>query len=138
MYHLHSFHECLQDMGYKNEVGYQTFLYYNEADLRHVFMFLIEHLPTDSKQVRPSVAPCDKKSMLYREISRKIYEEMNAIWIPYCCKSSNKNQIGDFVYPGNIFTILLNTVSKAISINKKYIFRRSIHSCFYNRIKYRL
>lgn len=97
-------------MGYKNEVGYQTFLYYNEADLRHVFMFLIEHLPTEGKQVRPSLDPCDKKSMLYREISRKIDEEMNAIWIPYCCKPSNKNQIGDFVYPGNIPTVYFHYI----------------------------
>ncbi len=35
----------LQQLGYRGEVGYQTFLYSNESDIRRVFMFLVERLP---------------------------------------------------------------------------------------------
>jgi hypothetical protein len=39
-----------QELGYRGEVGYQTFLYSNEADIRRVFIFLIEKLPKESSE----------------------------------------------------------------------------------------
>ena len=39
-----------QNLGYRGEVGYQTFLYSNESDVRKVFMFLIEKIPRDSAE----------------------------------------------------------------------------------------
>ncbi|KAL0839509.1 hypothetical protein ABMA28_016214 [Loxostege sticticalis] len=88
-----------KDLGYKNEVGYQTFLYYNEADLRQVFMFLIERLPTEGKQASARTAYTNKKHLFLQEISNKINEEINAIWIPPCCNADTKKSIGDFVAP---------------------------------------
>lgn len=38
----------LQDLGYKGEIGYQTFLYANEGDLRKLLIFLLEKLPKES------------------------------------------------------------------------------------------
>lgn len=38
----------LQELGYLGEIGYQTFLYSSEADVRRVFMFLVEKLPKES------------------------------------------------------------------------------------------
>lgn len=35
----------LQELGYKGEVGYQTFLYSNEGDIRKILMFLVDKLP---------------------------------------------------------------------------------------------
>ena len=35
-------------MGYRGEIGYQTFLYSNEADIRKVFIFLVEKLPKET------------------------------------------------------------------------------------------
>ena len=37
-----------QNLGYKGEIGYQTFLYSNEADIRKVLMFVVEKLPKDT------------------------------------------------------------------------------------------
>lgn len=38
----------LQELGYKGEIGYQTFLYSSETEIRKVFMFLIDKLPKDT------------------------------------------------------------------------------------------
>ncbi|KAI5641992.1 hypothetical protein NE865_05991 [Phthorimaea operculella] len=86
-----------KDLGYKNDVGYQTFLYYNEAELRQVFMFLIERLPSEGKQ-STAKTETNKKSMLLQNISAKIAEELNSIWIPPCCNPPNKQAIGDFIH----------------------------------------
>ena len=38
-------------MGYRGgDLGYQTFLYSNEAEIRKIFMFLVEKLPKESSQ----------------------------------------------------------------------------------------
>lgn len=37
----------IQDLGYRGEIGYQTFLYSNTLDIRKVFMFLTEKLPKE-------------------------------------------------------------------------------------------
>ncbi|KAJ8726953.1 hypothetical protein PYW08_015350 [Mythimna loreyi] len=84
-----------KDLGYKNDVGYQTFLYHNECELRQVFMFLIERLPNEGKQAPTSLPSANKKSLLKQDISNKIGEELKTIWIPPCCKP-NTNKIGDF------------------------------------------
>lgn len=49
-------------MGYTGEVGYQTFLYSNEADLRRVFMFLIERLPKDGQAEKVVQEPSSKSA----------------------------------------------------------------------------
>lgn len=93
-------------MGYKNDVGYQTFLYYNEAELRQVFMFLIEQLPNEGKKVTAQ-EPTKNRSLLMQSISAKIGEELNSIWIPPCCNAPDKKSIGDFLISssGNIFNL---------------------------------
>uniref|UniRef100_A0A2A4JFL2 Coiled-coil domain-containing protein 22 homolog n=1 Tax=Heliothis virescens TaxID=7102 RepID=A0A2A4JFL2_HELVI len=84
-----------KDLGYKNDVGYQTFLYHNECELRQVFMFLIERLPNEGKQAPTNIQSANRKSLLKRNISNKIGEELKSIWITPCCKP-NSNKIGDF------------------------------------------
>lgn len=37
-----------KDLGFKGEIGYQTFLYANEHELRKIMMFLIEKLPKET------------------------------------------------------------------------------------------
>lgn len=92
----------LQDLGYKNDVGYQTFLYYNEAELRQVFMFLIEKLPSEDKKPSGSVATSNKKQLLLQQISLKIAEDLNTIWIPPSCKNLLKMSLGDYIYEQGI------------------------------------
>ncbi|RZF40303.1 hypothetical protein LSTR_LSTR013245 [Laodelphax striatellus] len=40
--------EACLELGYNGEMGYQTFLYPSEAELRKIFVFLIEKLPKES------------------------------------------------------------------------------------------
>ncbi|CAH2063351.1 unnamed protein product, partial [Iphiclides podalirius] len=94
-----------KDLGYKNDVGYQTFLYYNEAELRQVFMFLIEKLPSDDKHVTSTTATVQKKSALLQEISKKISEDLNTMWIPSKCNPTNPT-IGDFKFTKDNMTKL--------------------------------
>lgn len=85
-----------KDLGYKNDVGYQTFLYSNEAELRQVFMFLIERLPNEGRhETGVSAKNINKKSLLLRDIGNKIADELKSIWIPPCCNMPT-NKIGDF------------------------------------------
>ncbi|XP_048481031.1 coiled-coil domain-containing protein 22 homolog [Plutella xylostella] len=84
-----------KDLGYKNDVGYQTFLYYNEAELRQVFMFLIEQLPSEGAQDVSAEPPKNNRSLLSQAISRKIAEDLNSIWIPPCCDATKMKTIGD-------------------------------------------
>jgi len=37
-------------LGYRGDIGYQTFLYSSETDVRRVFVFLIEKLPKESEK----------------------------------------------------------------------------------------
>uniref|UniRef100_A0A671LK99 Coiled-coil domain-containing protein 22 n=1 Tax=Sinocyclocheilus anshuiensis TaxID=1608454 RepID=A0A671LK99_9TELE len=39
--------QSCQDVGFKGEIGYQTFLYSNEPEIRSLFMFLVEKLPRE-------------------------------------------------------------------------------------------
>lgn len=35
----------MQELDYKGDIGYQTFLYSNEPEIRSLLMFLVEKLP---------------------------------------------------------------------------------------------
>nr|XP_026491708.1 coiled-coil domain-containing protein 22 isoform X1 [Vanessa tameamea] len=87
-----------KDLSYQNDVGYQTFLYHNETELRQVFMFLIEKLPSEDKKLTTKVKPINEKHQLLQGISNKITEDLNAIWIPPCCEPSLQSNLGDFFY----------------------------------------
>ena len=43
-----SIYVSLQGLGFRGDMGYQTFLYPNEADIRRLMIFLVEKLPKDS------------------------------------------------------------------------------------------
>lgn len=40
----------LQDLGYKGEIGYQTFLYSTEPEIRSLLMFVVEKLPRERSE----------------------------------------------------------------------------------------
>lgn len=39
-----------QELGYKGEIGYQTFLYSNETEIRSLLMFVVEKLPRERSE----------------------------------------------------------------------------------------
>ncbi|XP_050417021.2 coiled-coil domain-containing protein 22 homolog [Patella vulgata] len=74
----------IQDMGYNGEIGYQTFLYSNETEIRKVFMFLVEKLPKDTTQT--SDEPLGASVLLQRAIAAKLHQQMTSPWTPHYLK----------------------------------------------------
>ncbi|KAK7097262.1 coiled-coil domain-containing protein 22 homolog [Littorina saxatilis] len=71
----------VQDMGYRGgDLGYQTFLYSNEAEIRKIFMFLVEKLPKDTSQVADE--PMGSSVMLHRAISTELGAQLALPWVP--------------------------------------------------------
>lgn len=91
--------QTFQDLGYKNDVGYQTFLYHNETELRQVFMFLIEHLPSEGAKSSDTDLISNNKSLLLHNIGMKIAEELSTMWIPPCCNPQNEQSSSDWFPP---------------------------------------
>uniref|UniRef100_UPI00398E5BBC coiled-coil domain-containing protein 22 n=1 Tax=Pristiophorus japonicus TaxID=55135 RepID=UPI00398E5BBC len=71
--------QACQDLGYEGEIGYQTFLYSNEPEIRRLLMFLVEKLPRDS--IDSANQPAGK-SVLQRSIASKIKQQLAIPWVP--------------------------------------------------------
>ena len=75
--------QACSELGYKGDIGYQTFLYSSEADLRRVFIFLIEKLPKESdKSVNE---PISNIALLEKSIGAAISQGLSAPWLPHYC-----------------------------------------------------
>ncbi|GFO47538.1 coiled-coil domain-containing protein 22 homolog [Plakobranchus ocellatus] len=71
----------VQDLGYKGgDLGYQTFLYSNETEIRRIFMFLVEKLPKETSQAADE--PMGSSVLLRRAISIEIGTQLAAAWTP--------------------------------------------------------
>ncbi|CAG2217605.1 CCDC22 [Mytilus edulis] len=77
----------IQELGYKGEIGYQTFLYSNETEIRKVFMFLIDKLPKD--KVETEEEPLGASALLQRTISASVARYLDSPWVPPYLKSKN-------------------------------------------------
>ncbi|OAD59979.1 Coiled-coil domain-containing protein 22 like protein [Eufriesea mexicana] len=75
--------QACSELGYKGDIGYQTFLYSSEADLRKVFMFLIEKLPKESD--KPLSEPVSNIALLEKSIATAIAQSLSASWLPHYC-----------------------------------------------------
>ncbi|XP_041859005.1 coiled-coil domain-containing protein 22 [Melanotaenia boesemani] len=76
--------QACQDIGYKGEIGYQTFLYSNEPEIRSLFMFLVEKLPRESAET--SDQPTGKSAVLQRAIAAAIKAQLAVSWVPPNCR----------------------------------------------------
>lgn len=86
-----------QSVGFRGDIGYQTFLYSNITEVRRVFMFLIERLPKESDKTSFDNGPCDKKSILVNNILQNIQIQLNAAWTPQYCKKFGVRSFGNTV-----------------------------------------
>ncbi|XP_077984420.1 coiled-coil domain-containing protein 22 homolog [Glandiceps talaboti] len=75
---------CLE-IGYKGEIGYQTFLYSSETEIRKLLLFLIEKLPKDSSERTDE--PLGTSALLHRSIASEISKQLKSTWTPRYCKS---------------------------------------------------
>uniref|UniRef100_A0A673G134 Coiled-coil domain-containing protein 22 n=1 Tax=Sinocyclocheilus rhinocerous TaxID=307959 RepID=A0A673G134_9TELE len=78
-----SLSQACQDVGFKGEIGYQTFLYSNEPEIRSLFMFLVEKLPRESADA--SDQPAGKSALLQRAIAAQIKAQLSVPWLPLSC-----------------------------------------------------
>ncbi|XP_048873316.1 coiled-coil domain-containing protein 22 isoform X2 [Brienomyrus brachyistius] len=76
--------QACQDLGYKGEIGYQTFLYSNEPEIRSLLMFLVEKLPRESAEA--SSQPAGKSALLLKSIAAQIKAQLLLPWAPPSCR----------------------------------------------------
>uniref|UniRef100_A0A8C8SW10 Coiled-coil domain-containing protein 22 n=1 Tax=Pelusios castaneus TaxID=367368 RepID=A0A8C8SW10_9SAUR len=77
--------QACQELGYQGEVGYQTFLYSNELEIRRLLLFLVEKLPRDDAE--DVGQPAGKSAVLLRAIAAKIKEQLGTPWVPPTCRT---------------------------------------------------
>uniref|UniRef100_A0A3Q3B1R0 Coiled-coil domain-containing protein 22 n=1 Tax=Kryptolebias marmoratus TaxID=37003 RepID=A0A3Q3B1R0_KRYMA len=76
--------QACQDVGYKGEIGYQTFLYSNEPEIRSLLMFLVEKLPRERAEASDQSA--GKSAVLQRAIAAALRAQLAASWVPPNCR----------------------------------------------------
>uniref|UniRef100_G3MM00 Coiled-coil domain-containing protein 22 homolog n=1 Tax=Amblyomma maculatum TaxID=34609 RepID=G3MM00_AMBMU len=76
---------CIE-LGFKGDLGYQTFLYSNEAEMRRIFMFLFEKLPKESEKAVDQ--QLGTAALISRSVSEQIARQLKAPWLPNYCKKS--------------------------------------------------
>uniref|UniRef100_A0A672KUH3 Coiled-coil domain-containing protein 22 n=1 Tax=Sinocyclocheilus grahami TaxID=75366 RepID=A0A672KUH3_SINGR len=90
--------QSCQDVGFKGEIGYQTFLYSNEPEIRSLFMFLVEKLPRERADA--SDQPAGKSALLQRAIAAQIKAQLSVPWLPLSCSLPihHKTQVPQHAY----------------------------------------
>ncbi|XP_060931012.1 coiled-coil domain-containing protein 22 [Limanda limanda] len=76
--------QACQDIGYKGEIGYQTFLYSNEPEIRSLLMCLVEKLPREGAET--SDQPTGKSEVLQRGIAAAIKAQLAVPWLSTNCR----------------------------------------------------
>lgn len=76
--------QACQDIGYKGDIGYQTFLYSSEPEIRSLLMFLVEKLPRE--RFEASDQPSGKSVVLQRAIAAAIKAQLAVPWLPPNCR----------------------------------------------------
>lgn len=76
--------QACQDIGYKGEIGYQTFLYSSEPEIRSLLMFLVEKLPRGSAE--SSDQSTGQSVLLHKGIAAAISAQLAVPWLPPNCR----------------------------------------------------
>ncbi|XP_014674307.1 PREDICTED: coiled-coil domain-containing protein 22 homolog [Priapulus caudatus] len=74
--------EACVEIGYKGEIGYQTFLYANETDVRKILIFLLEKIPKESAATAEEPAGSSSALMsqaICNEIKRRLQLPMRPL-----------------------------------------------------------
>lgn len=85
-----------KDLGYKGEIGYQTFLYANELEIRNVMMFLIEKLPKESTDTLDEATGTNV--LLNRRIADELKRQLSSHWMPPYCRRRNLVKVESDVF----------------------------------------
>lgn len=80
--------EACRTIGYRRDIGYQTFLYSNVAEVRRVLMFLVERLPKESAD-KAAGQPLDDTTELENRICASLQSQLQAPWMPEFCRMAD-------------------------------------------------
>lgn len=78
---------AVQGLGYRGDVGYHTFLYSNETEIRRVLMFLVDRLPKEPSDA--SQEPLGSVALLQKSIAAAISCQLALPWLPPFCQKIN-------------------------------------------------
>lgn len=93
------FANVCQELGYKNEIGYQTFLYSNENDIRRLLIFLVEKLTKDTSTSDTSASNANQsKKTLKTLLAEQLKRSAGQLWIPPCLKTKGLRRLEDNSY----------------------------------------
>lgn len=75
--------DCCKSLGFKGDLGYQTILYSNHAELRLILMWLIEHIPKSEDKVDSfrKAGDVSKAKTLEDSILRQLSVDLKRPWI---------------------------------------------------------
>lgn len=77
--------DAIVSLGFKGELGYQSFLYSNEVELRRIFSFLIEKLPKDEK-----ASPVQTTGFTFKKaFASALRVELEKPWLPPYARSES-------------------------------------------------
>ncbi|NXX48211.1 CCD22 protein, partial [Tricholaema leucomelas] len=80
-----------QELGFGGDVGYQTFLYSSEHDVRRLLLFLVEKLPRDEGE--RGAEPPGKSGPLLPAIAACIRQHLGTPWVPPSCRPPKLQQL---------------------------------------------
>ncbi|KAL5286232.1 CCDC22 family protein [Megaselia abdita] len=106
--------ETCVSLGFRGDIGYQSFLYSNVNEVRRVYMFLIEKLPKESDHQLLSVVETDPLKKLENQLSHSIKVQLESPWLPHYC---NKDYIRRFDDKVIVPTVQLKPFNPEININ---------------------
>uniref|UniRef100_A0A8C3FM94 Coiled-coil domain-containing protein 22 n=1 Tax=Chrysemys picta bellii TaxID=8478 RepID=A0A8C3FM94_CHRPI len=90
--------QACQELGYQGDVGYQTFLYSSEPEIRRLLLFLVEKLPRDDAE--DARQPAGKSAGLLRAIAATIKEQLGTPWVPPACRTPRLQRLQGGVLGG--------------------------------------
>ncbi|KAF7993714.1 hypothetical protein HCN44_010309 [Aphidius gifuensis] len=107
--------QTCSDLGYRGDIGYQTFLYSSEIDLRKVFIFLIEKLPKESdKEINEPISKIDE---LEKQVNNIMSNELSCSWLPH---NSHNKKTGFIKMPYKSYDIDLPSTSTDLHFQEYY------------------
>jgi len=79
---------AVQNIGYRGDIGYHTFMYLNEKDIRRILLFLVDRLPKEQSELKTNSS--GEMGILQKNIGEKVSGFSSTVWIPEFCKVQNQ------------------------------------------------
>lgn len=71
---------AVKELGYMTEIGYNTFLYSNEAEARQLLMWLVERLPKEASEATLEVLGL--AALFNRQLAKNVGSRLGSVWTP--------------------------------------------------------